>query len=55
MKQKKPKPLTVTIHIGGKKVEKLAPEYKERMAQRLSEALSRYYTANPDEYCKIKQ
>ena len=47
--------LTVTIHIGGKQVDKLTEEQKERMAQRLSEAMSTYYTAHPEEYAKIKK
>jgi hypothetical protein len=51
MKEKK---LTVTLHIGGKQVDKLTPEQCERMAQRLSETMSLYYTANSAEYVKIK-
>lgn len=51
----KDKPLTVTLHIGGKQVEKLTAEQSERMAQRLSEAMSLYYTANSEEFRKIKQ
>ena len=46
--------LTVTLHIGGKQVERLTPEQSERMAQRLSEAMSTYYTAHPTEFVKIK-
>ena len=48
------KPLTVTLHIGGKQVEKLTEEQLEKMAQRLGDAMSTYYTANPKEYQKIK-
>lgn len=51
MKEKK---LTVTLHIGGKQVDKLTPEQTERIAQRLSETMSLYYTANPEEYREIK-
>jgi hypothetical protein len=51
MAQKK---LTVTLHIGGKQVDKLTDEQCERMAQRLSEAMSLYYTAHPQEYKKLK-
>ena len=47
--------LTVTIHIGGKQVDKLTDEQCERMAQRLSEAMSIYYTAHPEEYSKLKK
>ena len=46
--------LTVTLHIGGKQVDTLTPEQRERMAQRLSEAMSLYYTAHPKEYQKLK-
>ena len=49
------KKLTVTIHIGGKQVDKLTDEQKERMAQKLSDAMSLYYTANPAEYAKLKK
>ena len=46
--------LTVTLHIGGKQVDKLTAEQSERMAQRLSDAMSLYYTAHPEEYQQIK-
>lgn len=46
--------LTVTFHIGGKQVDKLTSEQSERMAQRLSEAMSLYYTAHPQEYQELK-
>lgn len=49
------KPLTVTLHIGGKQVETLTEEQCERMAQRLSETMSLYYTHHKDEYQKIKE
>jgi hypothetical protein len=51
----KNRPLTVTLHIGGKQVERLTEEQCERMAQKLSETVSRYYTAHPDEYLKLKK
>lgn len=51
---KKPKPLTVTIFVGGKQVDKLTEEQKERMAQKLSEVMSISYTATPEEFKKIK-
>ena len=47
--------LTVTLHIGGKQVDKLTSEQSERMAQRLSEAMSLYYTAHPTEYANLKK
>ena len=51
----KGKPLTVTLHIGGKQVDSLTPEQIERMAQRLGERMSLYYTAHPEEYAKLRQ
>jgi hypothetical protein len=49
------KPLTVTLYIGGKQVETLTPEQREKMAQRLSETMSLYYTPKADEFRKIKK
>lgn len=46
--------LTVTFHIGGKQVDKLTSEQSERMAHRLSESMSLYYTAHPTEYQELK-
>lgn len=51
----KDKPLTVTLHIGGKQVEKLTAEQSERIAERFAEALSLYYTAHPEEFAKLKK
>lgn len=45
-------PLTVTLHIGGKQVESLTDEQRDRMADRLSETMSRYYTSHAEEYKK---
>lgn len=47
--------LTVTFHIGDKQVDKLTAEQSERMAQRLSETMSLYYTAHPEEFSKLKK
>ena len=46
--------LTVTLHIGGKQVDTLTPEQCERMAQRLSETMSLYYTKHAEEFKNIK-
>ena len=46
--------LTVTIHIGGKQVDKLTGDQKERLAQKLSDAMSLYYTANKGELKKMR-
>jgi hypothetical protein len=47
--------LTVTLHIGGKQIDSLTPEQSERMAQKLSEVMSLYYTTHIDEYNKLKK
>ena len=49
------KPLTVTLHIGGKQVESLTDEQIERMAQNLSKAMSRYYSSHIEEFKKLKK
>lgn len=46
--------LTVTLHIGDKQIEELTDEQCERMAQRLSETMSRFYSQHPDEFTKLK-
>lgn len=51
MKEKK---LTCTFFVGGKQVDKLTPEQTERMAQKVGEVLSIYFTAHPDEYKQIQ-
>jgi hypothetical protein len=48
------KPLTFTLHMGGKQIESLTEEQTAKMAERLSESMSLYYTAHPEEYQKIK-
>lgn len=45
---------TYTIYVGGKPVDELTPEQLDRMADRLSETMSTYYTAHPEEYAEIK-
>ena len=47
------KPLTVTLHVAGHQVDSLTDEQCERMAKRLSDTMSRYYTAHTDEYQKL--
>lgn len=51
----KNKPLTVTFYMGGKQIDKLTTEQCKKMSQRLTEAMSLYYTAHPDEYQKLKK
>ena len=50
----KQKPLTVTLHVGGEQVDKLTDEQQKRMAQKLSETMSRFYSNNLAEFKKIK-
>lgn len=54
MAKTKNKPLTCTFYVGGKQVERLTDEQREIISQRLSTAMSLYYTAHPEEYIKIK-
>jgi hypothetical protein len=53
------KPLKVEIFVGNPtdgyvQVDSLTEDQKERMAQRLSYAMSLYYTQHPEEYAKLK-
>lgn len=48
------KPLTFTLHIGGKQVDTLTEEQLQRMADRLSEVMSRAYSLDIEEFKKIK-
>lgn len=50
----KDKPLTVTLYIGEKRVDSLTEEQAEKMAKRLSDTMSTYYTANRKEFKDIK-
>lgn len=54
MAKTKNKPLTCTFYVGGKQVECLTEQQRDIIAQRLSAAMSDYYTAHPEEYIKIK-
>ena len=47
------KELTVTLHIGGREVETLTDEECERMAQLLSETMSKYYSLHSAEFSKL--
>ena len=51
---KKEKKLTCTFFVGNTQVDKLTPEHIDKMAQRLGEVLSLYYTQHPNEYRQIK-
>ena len=45
--------LTYSFYVGGVQVEKLTPEQTKRMAERIGENMSLYYSAHPDEYRKL--
>ena len=51
---RKQKTLTCTFFIGDKQVDKLPPEYVDKMCERLSLVMSRYYTAHPEEFAAMK-
>ena len=51
---RKEQKLTCTFFVGGKQVDKLTPEHLDKMAQRLGEVMSLYYTQHPSEYRHIK-
>lgn len=53
MMAKRQKELTWTFHVGGKQVDELTPKQLDRMAERLSRAMSDYYTAHHEEYKKL--
>ena len=46
--------LTVTLHIGGKRVESLTAEQLDQMAKRLSDTMSAYYSTHADEFKELK-
>ena len=46
--------ISCTFFVGGKQVDKLTDEQCERMALKVGEGLSLYYTAHPDEYRQLK-
>ncbi len=51
---RKEKPLTCTFFVGGKPIERLTTEQLDRMAERLGEAMSSYYSRHIDEYQNLK-
>lgn len=51
---KQSKPLTFSFYVGGERVERLSPEQSKRIAERLAETMSVYYTAHPEEYADFK-
>ena len=51
--KRKQQPLTVTLMIWGQEVKTLTPEQREKMSKRLSEVMSLYYTAHPEQYQNV--
>lgn len=51
---RKEQKLTCTFFLGNKPVDKLPPEYLDKMAQRLGEVMSVYYSQHISEYQKLK-
>lgn len=45
--------LTYTFYVAGVQVDKLTTEHKQRIGERLSEAMSLYYTQHPLEHQKL--
>ena len=48
------KPLTVVLYYKGEQVETLPQEARDRISERLTEVMSTYYTAHPEEYRAVK-
>ena len=42
--------LSFVLYIGDKRVDTLPEEYRKKLAERLSETMSRYYAQHPEEY-----
>ena len=49
------KKMTVTLHIGREQIDTLTDEQRSVAAKRVSESMSRYYSANPEEYSELKE
>ena len=49
------KEITFAFFVGNTQVERLSEEYLEEMSRRLSERMSDYYTAHPEEFAALKQ
>lgn len=48
------KPLTVVLYYKGEQVETLPQEARDNISKRLSEVMSTYFTAHPEEYKAVK-
>ena len=50
----KQKPITILLYRGGEQIQSLPQEHKDKISKRLSEQMSTFYTARPQEFQKIK-
>lgn len=51
---RKEQKLTCSFFVGGKQVDKLSSQHLEKMASRLGDVMSIYYSQHIDEYQKLK-
>ena len=49
------KELKCIFYVNGERVDRLTEEQKDSMAEKLSKAMSRYYTVNIEEYQTLMQ
>lgn len=47
-------PLSVTIFIGSEQIDKLTTAQLDKMAEVIAEHMSAFYSANPNEFKKLK-
>jgi hypothetical protein len=45
--------LTTTFYVGDKQVDHLTPEQIRKMEVRLSETMTAYYAAHPEEFARL--
>lgn len=50
----KAKPIKVVIYIGGKQIDTLTEEQRANAAEKISKAMSEYYTRHPEEYARLR-
>ena len=48
------KKLACTFYVNGEKVDRLTEEQLDSMSEKLSKAMSRYYTDHPKEYLEMQ-
>ena len=50
----KKQPIKILLYRGGEQIQSLPQEQRDDISKRLSEQMSTFYTAHPQEYQKIK-